>query len=694
MICCDRCDIWYHWKCVGISKEPDESLDWYCTRCVAEIKESEARKWKVGDKCKIRLSEQDIAMIHKRGCFRVHGHEYGTWQGEVTEVDSDFCKVRYDETDDFVQFHWLSDLIPINDGKAEKEKKSKAVTGKCETESEYVGSTEKEEKNDVGAAAAAAAEAKNRGEKAVDEKSGSKSGRSLWVSGLAPSVQATDLQNHFSKAGKVTGAKVLTNSRTPFDKCFGFVTVATKEEADKILKEMAKTDIAGGQVTVGLCKLALSEKTLETLDVEKEKEKRVTKVGETSDSKDKECEVRQGSGEKAIREMLAEAVECKAAMRKTVREMEDLAEIANKKKAEIKRFKTVVREEGNQKQHARLRSKLSKLKGDHKQLQTANDEKNSEMDKVEARLEKIQGRVMITIATCADDLYAGDTTILEEVKRIFPNILEKLLKVVDQSPDLEIKNVGLRREISELKAEKTRLETGGDLLQKQQDGEIEEGQKLTDEQIEEWQRLKMEILECVVVLRSAKEALPGLAEVVESQKQIRNEIKALLKTKETAKLRRELSKAEEVLKDAVEAEVRKRTKIREEERKLARLRDRLEDIDNPESTEAALAPAKPAKWRVGDKCRVNVKIKHKPKECEAEIMELPEDSSDANVSIHGYGYLLPVPLDQLGPSKGDKERAAQWDEAINYHIMRVEEPSKDDKKVTEEDIQVSDHLKH
>ena len=38
MICCDRCDEWYHWMCVGISREPDESQDWYCMRCVSEIK--------------------------------------------------------------------------------------------------------------------------------------------------------------------------------------------------------------------------------------------------------------------------------------------------------------------------------------------------------------------------------------------------------------------------------------------------------------------------------------------------------------------------------------------------------------------------------------------------------------------------------------------------------------------------------
>ena len=843
--------------------------------------ESKPRKWKVGDKCKIRLSKQDIEMIHKRGCFHVHGHEHGTWQGEVTEVDSDFCKVRYDETDDFVQFHWLNDLLPIEH---EEEKKTKPVRGKCAAESESVGSMEKEQKDNGGAAAAPADDAKSGGEKAGDKKSGAKI---LWVSGLGPSVRAADLQNHFSKAGKVTGAKVVTNAKMPGSKCYGIVTMSTKEEADKILKEMAKTEIAGRKVTVELCnsksvKVIAEAKVISEAKVVAEAEKTQWKVGDrckmraevTIDGIEREgkimeiasdassCQIRyddpvewteadfmdlfhhhrldelrpaltddksvfalvatmdlpeeetpecgqlklhiylenllrlsvkedegvllrllpgvpklvvqllnfeiepemfteklrhallsaplkismaaaparsvpqilhypsfikkhisgvrnsisagertlpgieltdlkvgakdspkqrDGGKEKekrvtkvgeAIRELLSEAVEWKAAMRETLREMQELAENAKKTGAEIKRFKTVVREENNPKQYARLKAKQSKLKADHKQLETEKDQKNSEMDKVEEKLKLIEGIIMNELANCNEDLYDEDNTILEEVKQIFPNILEKLLKIIDQQPELVIENAGLRRELSDLKAEQNQKEA--DLLQKQQ--EMGEDPTLTDEQREEFQQIKLAILKCVVALNEAKDSLPGLAEVVESQKQIRNEIKARLKTKETAKLREDLSKVEEVLKDAVETMVEKRTKIREEERKLERLRDRLDDIDtHPDNYK----PKKPEKWKVGHKCRVNVKIKHKPKECEAEIMEIPEDSSDASVSIHGYGYLLRVPLDQLEPSRGDKEREAQWNEAIKYHIVRVEEPSKDDKKVTEEDIQVN-----
>ncbi|ESN95660.1 hypothetical protein HELRODRAFT_86461, partial [Helobdella robusta] len=36
MIGCDRCDDWYHWVCVNITKEPPTEMNWYCVRCLAQ----------------------------------------------------------------------------------------------------------------------------------------------------------------------------------------------------------------------------------------------------------------------------------------------------------------------------------------------------------------------------------------------------------------------------------------------------------------------------------------------------------------------------------------------------------------------------------------------------------------------------------------------------------------------------------
>ena len=33
-ICCDSCDQWFHWPCVGIVVPPKQSEAWFCDRCI------------------------------------------------------------------------------------------------------------------------------------------------------------------------------------------------------------------------------------------------------------------------------------------------------------------------------------------------------------------------------------------------------------------------------------------------------------------------------------------------------------------------------------------------------------------------------------------------------------------------------------------------------------------------------------
>ncbi|XP_049311414.1 SAFB-like transcription modulator [Bactrocera dorsalis] len=44
--------------------------------------------------------------------------------------------------------------------------------------------------------------------------------RNLWVSGLSSLTRASDLKTIFSKYGKVIGAKMVTNTRTPGTRCY------------------------------------------------------------------------------------------------------------------------------------------------------------------------------------------------------------------------------------------------------------------------------------------------------------------------------------------------------------------------------------------------------------------------------------------------------------------------------------------
>lgn len=74
--------------------------------------------------------------------------------------------------------------------------------------------------------------------------------RNLWVSGLAPGTRATELKTLFSKQGKVVGAKIVTNARTPGARCYGFVTMATSEEASKCIQHLHRTELNGRIISV------------------------------------------------------------------------------------------------------------------------------------------------------------------------------------------------------------------------------------------------------------------------------------------------------------------------------------------------------------------------------------------------------------------------------------------------------------
>ncbi|XP_015589519.1 SAFB-like transcription modulator isoform X2 [Cephus cinctus] len=76
------------------------------------------------------------------------------------------------------------------------------------------------------------------------------SSRNLWVSGLSSTTRATDLKQIFSKYGKVIGAKVVTNARTPGARCYGYVTMSTSEDAAKCIQHLHRTELHGRVISV------------------------------------------------------------------------------------------------------------------------------------------------------------------------------------------------------------------------------------------------------------------------------------------------------------------------------------------------------------------------------------------------------------------------------------------------------------
>ncbi|OWR53907.1 putative scaffold attachment factor B2, partial [Danaus plexippus plexippus] len=65
--------------------------------------------------------------------------------------------------------------------------------------------------------------------------------RNLWVSGLSGDTRAKDLKQLCSKHGKVIGAKVVTNARTPGSRCYGYVTMASSQDAENCIKNLHRT---------------------------------------------------------------------------------------------------------------------------------------------------------------------------------------------------------------------------------------------------------------------------------------------------------------------------------------------------------------------------------------------------------------------------------------------------------------------
>lgn len=72
----------------------------------------------------------------------------------------------------------------------------------------------------------------------------------LFIGSLSYNVTSAQLEEHFSKAGKVLSAKVITDRETGQGKGFGFVEMSTEEEAKKAIKELNNTSIDGRNIVV------------------------------------------------------------------------------------------------------------------------------------------------------------------------------------------------------------------------------------------------------------------------------------------------------------------------------------------------------------------------------------------------------------------------------------------------------------
>src|SRR2546427_9504137 len=75
-------------------------------------------------------------------------------------------------------------------------------------------------------------------------------GTKLYVGGLPYSSTEQQLQELFSQHGSVTSAKIITDKYTGQSRGFGFVEMATAEEAQKAITALNGTQMNGRTITV------------------------------------------------------------------------------------------------------------------------------------------------------------------------------------------------------------------------------------------------------------------------------------------------------------------------------------------------------------------------------------------------------------------------------------------------------------
>ena len=135
----------------------------------------------------------------------------------------------------------------------------------------------------------------------------------MWVSGLSQSTRASDLQSVFKTCGKVVGAKIIKNTRIPGSRYYGLITMETKEQAEKCIQTLNKTELNG-----------------KTIIVEKNRPKESSSYSSAKDSKE-------SGGDKSRRERDSEREKNKSKGRTRERSRErDTKDTKNRDKDRVK----------------------------------------------------------------------------------------------------------------------------------------------------------------------------------------------------------------------------------------------------------------------------------------------------------------------------------------------------------------------
>lgn len=75
-------------------------------------------------------------------------------------------------------------------------------------------------------------------------------GNTLYITGLSSRVTERDLEEHFSKEGKVAECRLIVEPRTRISRGFAFLTMENIEDADRCIKYLNQSILEGRYITV------------------------------------------------------------------------------------------------------------------------------------------------------------------------------------------------------------------------------------------------------------------------------------------------------------------------------------------------------------------------------------------------------------------------------------------------------------
>ena len=76
----------------------------------------------------------------------------------------------------------------------------------------------------------------------------------LFVGGISYDTTEEGLKEHFSQAGEVVSAKIITDRFTGKPRGFGFVEMSTEEEAQKAIEMFNDQELDGRKIGVNIAK--------------------------------------------------------------------------------------------------------------------------------------------------------------------------------------------------------------------------------------------------------------------------------------------------------------------------------------------------------------------------------------------------------------------------------------------------------